>query len=80
MQTSFSFKFGTIYQERVSQKIYLGILLTEHLDYTKLAYHVSKAANRALGLVIAKSKAFGRLPFKTFTKLFETIVWSVILY
>ena len=31
----------------------------EHLDYNIMAKHVSKAANRALGLVIAKSKSFG---------------------
>ena len=39
-----------------------------------------KAANRALGLVIAKNKEFGGLPFKTFSKLFDTMVWSVINY
>ena len=80
MQTRFSFKCGTICLDIVSQYIYLGILLTEHMDYAKMASHVSKAANRALGLVIAKNKEFGGLPFKTFSKLFDTMVWSVINY
>lgn len=80
MQTSFSSKCGTICLETVSQYNYLRVLLTEHLGITKLAKHVSKAANRALGLVLAKIRAFGSLPFKTFTKLFETMVWSAISY
>ena len=42
--------------------------------------HVSKAANRALGLVIAKSKSFGGLPFGSFTKLFDSMVWSIVNY
>ena len=64
----------------VQQYIYLGILLSEHLDYNAMASHVSKAANRALGLVIAKSKSFGGLPFSSFTKLFDSMVWSVVNY
>ena len=54
--------------------------MTEYLGYESAARHVAKVANRALGLIIAQDKAFGRLPFKSFTKLFDTIVWSVISY
>ena len=42
--------------------------------------HPGISAYRALGLVIAKNKEFGGLPFKTFSKLFDTMVWSVIKY
>ena len=64
-----------------SQYTYLGLLLTEHLDYSLTAKNVAKAANRALyGLIIAKDKAFGSLPFRSYTKLFDTMVWSVINY
>ena len=66
--------------EIVNQYIYLGILLTEHLDYMKMANHVSKAASRALGLVIARNKSFGGLPFGFFQKLFDSMAWSVISY
>ena len=46
-----------------------------------MATHVSKSANRALArLVTAKSKSFGGLPFSSFTKLFDTMVWSVVSY
>ena len=66
--------------EIVNQYIYLGILLTDHLGYTKMANHVSKAASRALEFVIAKNKSFGGLPFGSFQKLFDSMVWSVISY
>ena len=60
-QSNYIFKCGDMCLEIVTQYIYiyLGILLTEHLDYNIMAKHVSKAANRALGLVITKSKSFG---------------------
>ena len=60
--------------EIVNQYVYLGIVLTEHLDYMKMANHVSKAASRALGLVIAKKKSFCGLPFGSFQKLFDSMV------
>ena len=41
---------------------------------------MAKAGNRALGLIIAKDRAFGGLPFRTFTKLYDKMVWSVISY
>ena len=55
----------------VSQYTYLGLLMTEYLGYEITARHVAEAANRALGLIIAKYKAFEGLP---------TMVWSVISY
>ena len=59
---------------------YLGLVLTEFLDYSKTAKAVAKSANRALGLIIAKSKAFGGLPYDVFYKIYESIVCPVIMY
>ena len=78
--TNFSFKCGETELETVTQYTYLGLLLNEHTDYNVTARYVAKAGNRALGLIIAKDKAFGGLPFRTFTKLYDTMVWSVISY
>ena len=75
-----TFKCGDKVLETVPQYVYLGLLLSEDLDYEKMAKHVCKAANRALGLVIAKSKAFGGFNFRTFSRLYDTMVWSVINY
>jgi len=59
---------------------YLGLWLTEHLDYDYMAKEVSKAAHRALGLIIAKSKALGGMPFETFTTLYNACVLPVVTY
>ena len=44
------------------------------------AHHVAKSAGRALGLLIAKSKAYGGLLFSAFRKVYESIVLPVIHY
>ena len=56
------------------------MLLTEFLDYNKMAQHVSKAASGALGLLIARTKGFGGLPYSTFTKLYDSLVYPAISY
>ena len=63
-----------------SKYMYLGLLLTEHLDYNEMTKTVARSASRALSLLIVKSKAHGGFQFQTFTKLFDTLVWSVITY
>ncbi|KAL5006619.1 hypothetical protein ScPMuIL_015425 [Solemya velum] len=45
-----------------------------------MATCVARSASRALGLVIAKSRTFGDLPYQTFTKLYDSLVWPVIGY
>ena len=59
---------------------YLGLWLTEHLEYDCMAKEVAKAAHRALGLIIAKSKAYGGMPFDSFTLLYNACVLPVITY
>ena len=79
-RTEFSFKCGELNLETVDKYTYLGLVLKEHLDYQTMAKHVAAAANRALGLLIAKHKAFGGFPFRTFSKLYDSTVWSTINY
>ena len=78
--TDKSFNIGTKDVQVASQYEYLGLLLTEHLDYTMIAKHVFKSANRALGLVISKFNALVGLPYNTFTKLYDAVVLSTISY
>ncbi|MES9880789.1 MAG: reverse transcriptase family protein [Sedimenticola sp.] len=63
-----------------SQYKYLGLVLSEHLDFNITAKTVAQSAGRALGLLIAKSKTLGGLQYDVFTKLYESIVCPVILY
>ena len=41
---------------------------------------VSQAAGRALGLLIAKYKTLGGMPFDVYTKLHDALVRPVIAY
>ena len=56
------------------------MVLNEFLDYQVMAKAVAKSASRALGLLIVKCKAHGGFQHNIFTKLFDTLVWSVIDY
>ena len=47
---------------------YLGLVLNELLDF------------RALGLLIAKCKSAGGMPYDVFTKLYDSMVRPVIAY
>jgi hypothetical protein len=64
----------------VSSYQYLGLVLNEFLDYLFMAKAVARSASRALGLLIVKSKTHGGLQHNIFTKLLDTLVWSVINY
>ena len=59
---------------------YLGLIFTEFLSYDDMASMVASSASRALGLLIAKTKAMGGMPFTTFTKLYNSLVWPIIDY
>ena len=66
---------------KISDKyVYLGLTLTEFLDYNVTAKIIAQSASRALGLVISKYKSLGGMPFDVFKKLFDSLVWSVISY
>ncbi len=46
---------------------YLGLIFNEHLDYQITAKMVVQSASQTLGLVIAKSKAYGGMPYNCYT-------------
>ena len=59
---------------------YLGLLLDEYLDFNVTAKSFAQSAGRAIGLVIAKCKEMGGVPYNVFTKLYDSSVWPVIAY
>ena len=59
---------------------YLGVFLDYKLNFEHHFDEVSAAAGRALGKIISKFKEMKNVGYKTFTKLFETGVDSVISY
>ena len=74
------FAYGQSELEIVSQYKYLGLVLTDFLDYNVTAKQVALAAHRALGVVIAKGKVLGGLPYHVYSKLFDSLVQPVIDY
>ena len=80
-KTEFIFKCGDSALQVVDRYTYLGLLLSEHLDFELTAKYVSQSASRALGLLISKCKlAGGLLPFNVYTKLYDSVVYPVINY
>ena len=77
-----NFNFSCVDQalDYTGQYKYLGLILHEHLDFNVTAKSVAQSASRALGLVVAKAKAYGGFPFGTFSKLSDSTVSSVISY
>lgn len=80
VRSNVSFTCGNLSLDYVSHYKYLGLVLHEHLDFNVTAKSVAQSASRALGLVIAKTKAYGGFPFGTFSKLYDSTVSSVISY
>ena len=79
-RSDYMFKCGTSNIEYASRYMYLGIMLDEYLDYNVTSKCVAQSAGRALGLLIAKFKNAGGLPYEVYTKLYNACVIPVISY
>ena len=78
--TNVKFQVSNLTLKVVNQYKYLGLVLNEFLDFKVTAEIVAKSANRALGLLIAKCKAAGGIPFNCFERLYKSMVLPVIHY
>ena len=76
----FHFEIGEFSPDYTHQYKYLGFWINEFLDNSESTQKVYDHANRALGVLIAKSKSAGGLPMKVFSHLFDTLVLSRIEY
>ena len=79
-KTDFVFTFDDGSISVIDRYTYLGVVLSEHLDYNIMVKCVAQSASRALGLLIAKCKAIDGVPYNVFTKLYDSVVWPVINY
>ena len=79
-KTNFEFKCGESVLCIVDRYTYLGLMLSEHLDFELTAKSVAQSASRALGLLLSKCKLAGGLPFNVYTKLYDSVVYPVISY
>ena len=80
-RTSFKFKLGAITElDIVENYKYLGTFLDEYLTFGKATEVLSAAANRALGSMINKFKGMREMNYRTYTKLYESLVCPVMDY
>ena len=59
---------------------YLGFWVKEHWDVVESVNHVITNANRSLSRLISKSRSAGGFPYSAFTKLFQSLVVTVVDY
>jgi hypothetical protein len=64
--------------EVVDRYRYLGLVFTEFMNLNITVKYVAMAAQRALGVLITKSKSQGGLPYQVFTKLYDSLVQPII--
>lgn len=76
----FDFTSGTDKIEKVGRYSYIGITLTEFLDFDVTVKIVAQSASRAHGLLIAKYNTMSGMLYDVFTKLYDSIVWPIISY
>ncbi len=55
----------------------MNTVFYEFLDYNVTAKMVARSAGRALGLLIAKTKAYRGMPYESFTKLYDSLVQPI---
>ena len=79
-RSCFAFKCGDQQLEITDKYRYLGLWFTEDLDFDFMVKQVAAAAQRSLGLLIAKAKAIGGFTHEQFTQLYSSLVQSVIDY
>ena len=73
------FTFNSEVIEYVEQYKYLGLVLTEHLDWGKAIEEIHTKANRALALLNHRARSCGGLHFNTYSMLFNQLVHSIVM-
>lgn len=73
-------RFGDELVEQVSSYKYLGITLDECLSFNMCYEELGLSASRALGAVISKCSTHKGLGFKTYDKVIQSCVFSILDY
>ena len=78
--TKYRFKYDDHLLNIVDSYKYLGVYMDEHMTFDKCSRILADSAGRALGGVISKGKTLRDCGYKTFTKLFDAGVLSILNY
>ncbi len=74
------FLYGESHLEDVDRYRYLSVVLTEFMDMSVTAKHITWAVHRALGLLIAKGRIHGGFPFEVFSMLYDSLGEPIMDY
>ncbi len=80
VRTSKHFFLGECSLSVVNQYKYLGVILTEFVNFNVIADILSGAANRALGAIISKYKHINGQGYYTYTTLYNSGVCPILDY
>ena len=64
--------------EFIHQYKYFGLIFSEHLDMLVMVKMIAQSESRALGLLIAKDKTLGGMPYQCFSKCYDASVQSTL--
>ncbi len=79
-QTQFQFFWADRQIDIVDGYKYLGVYLDENLNFNVHCENIYKSAGRALGKILSKFSYFKNIGYKTFRKIFESNVESILSY
>lgn len=79
-RTRISVKYGDHEIEQVDSYKYLGVTIEETITFSTSYVELANSASKALGAIINKSKHHRDIGFKTFDKLIQSCVFSIMDY
>ncbi len=79
-QTQFQFHWADRQIDFVDGYKYLGVYLDKHLNFNVHCENIYKSAGRALGKILSKFSYFKNVGYKTFNKIFESNIESILSY
>ena len=79
-RTNYQFSIGETELQVVDRYKYLGIVLTEFLDYEITSSTLAEAGSRALGGMINKSKSINGLRYQSYTTMYDKCVTPILDY
>ena len=79
-ETEVQFVMGEQEINKTPNYKYLGIILDEHLKFTKATDTIAASAQRALGSIVSKYKSYRDMGYKTYSTLFSAGVLPILNY
>ena len=79
-QTKYKFIYDDKILNVVTEYKYLGVIFDEHMTFTKCSKTLADSGSRALGAIWSKFKCMKDVGYKTYCKMYESGVVSVLDY